>query len=176
MEDTNERVHSSVRARLALSGLGLNDKRFWDAPALLGKWRLVQRPAGEVAVDDRIRRGSVAWGPRVDAGGEAQQGQSVAAARPVSPGAEERPTRWVWEYIGSDKDAPVSRVMPEDVMGPYERHLLRLSGGEPNVYTFAEGGTVDYPQLLAQAAEGEEDDEEGDEGGSRTDVEGPVVA
>ncbi len=40
LEDTNERIHSSVRIRLALEGLGLDDAAKWEAPALKGRWRL----------------------------------------------------------------------------------------------------------------------------------------
>lgn len=35
LEDTNERVHSSVRVRLACEGLGLNDSEVWACPSLL---------------------------------------------------------------------------------------------------------------------------------------------
>ena len=38
-----------------------------------------------------------------------------------------------------EAEAPPQRTMVEEVLGPYERYLLRLSGGEPNVYRFAEG-------------------------------------
>lgn len=35
LEDTNERIHPSVRVRLACEGLGLNDREVWDCPSLL---------------------------------------------------------------------------------------------------------------------------------------------
>jgi hypothetical protein len=35
LEDTNERIHPSVRVRLACEGLGLNDWEVWDCPSLL---------------------------------------------------------------------------------------------------------------------------------------------
>lgn len=44
LENTCERVHSSVRVRLVLGGLGLNDQEIWNAPALKGNWRLTQVP------------------------------------------------------------------------------------------------------------------------------------
>lgn len=35
LEDTNERIHPSVRVRLACEGLGLNDSDVWNCPSLL---------------------------------------------------------------------------------------------------------------------------------------------
>lgn len=46
--------------------------------------------------------------------------------------------RWVWEYCGAEADAPSPRLMVSEPLWPYERQLLRLSGGKPNVYEFAE--------------------------------------
>ncbi|KAK3379589.1 hypothetical protein B0T24DRAFT_647140 [Lasiosphaeria ovina] len=106
LEDTNERMHGSVRVRLALKGLGLNDRHVWKAPALDGNWRL--RKTTE-AYRDPIPSTVTTW---------------------------ELP--WVWEYCGSEKDAPQQRIMVEEPLGPFERQLLRLSGGTPNVYEFAE--------------------------------------
>lgn len=39
LDDTNERIHGSVRVRLACEGLGLNDSNVWECPALLKMWR-----------------------------------------------------------------------------------------------------------------------------------------
>ncbi|KAG6312323.1 hypothetical protein E4U22_001869, partial [Claviceps purpurea] len=39
LQDTNERVHSSVRVRLACQGLGLNDRAIWTCAAL-ADWKL----------------------------------------------------------------------------------------------------------------------------------------
>ena len=53
MTHTNERIHSSVRIRLELEGLGLNDVGLYKCPALLkeGPWRLSQV---RIKVDDPI--------------------------------------------------------------------------------------------------------------------------
>jgi hypothetical protein len=53
MTSTNERIHSSVRIRLELEGLGLNDIGLYKCPALLrkGPWRLSQV---RIKVDDPI--------------------------------------------------------------------------------------------------------------------------
>lgn len=57
--------------------------------------------------------------------------------RPLSF-VEERRYGWVWEYCGPEEQAPLQRQMMEEPLGPYERQLPRLSGGEPNVYEYAE--------------------------------------
>ncbi|KAK0673845.1 hypothetical protein QBC41DRAFT_391244, partial [Cercophora samala] len=125
LEDTNERVHSSVRVRLALQGLGLNDRDVWVAPALKGRWA-VRKTTREFV--DPIPKASLA-ATLVDAAVEQQ--------RPLQA-MDNKGYRWVWEYCGKDKDAPPQRVMVEEPLGPFERQLLRLSGGVPNVYEFAE--------------------------------------
>ncbi|KAK0621278.1 hypothetical protein B0T17DRAFT_591195 [Bombardia bombarda] len=123
LEDTNERVHSSVRVRLALKGLGLNDEAVWSAPALKGKWHL-QKTTERFA--DPIPHTVATWEPQ----------------RPLSALDGDR-GRWIWEYCGPEKDAPPDRILVEEPLGPFERQLLRLAGGTPNVYEFAEGITVE---------------------------------
>ncbi|KAK0748607.1 hypothetical protein B0T21DRAFT_380396 [Apiosordaria backusii] len=169
LEDTNERVHSSVRVRLALQGLGLNDKDIWEASALKGKWA-VRKTTQEFV--DPIPKAVASWErPAVAAAGppsaattswkrklglfnktatKQDDDGSIAtsnAATLVDTAVEQqRPLhamdnkgyRWVWEYCGKEKDAPPQRVMVEEPLGPFERQLLRLSGGVPNIYEFAE--------------------------------------
>ncbi|KAK0646185.1 hypothetical protein B0T16DRAFT_510218 [Cercophora newfieldiana] len=108
LEDTNERMHSSVRVRLALEGLGLNDRS-----------KLRKTTENEKFLDP-ISQNQWTWEP-----------------------SEDRPYRWVWEYCGSKKRAPPNRLMVEEPLGPFERQLLRLSGGQPNVYAFAEKMTME---------------------------------
>lgn len=160
LQDTNERVHSSVRVRLALKGLGLNDTSIWNVPALKGNWRL--RKTTEV-FSDPIPHSTRTWEPSEDVGAAAiaADGDAVANAtvtsgrdagrmvdmtaeqqRPLSV-AEKRPYRWVWEYCGPKKGAPPQRLMVEEPLGPFERQLLRLSGGQPNVYAFSEKMTME---------------------------------
>ncbi|TDZ23612.1 Uncharacterized protein Cob_v002905 [Colletotrichum orbiculare MAFF 240422] len=112
LKDTNERIHSSVRVRLACQGLGLNDEGLWTNPALSRNWKLVR-------TDDKIVDPvpeNPDWAPEgVDCGHSHE--------------------RWVWEYCG--KTAPpseIARVLVEEPLGPYERHLLKLTGGDPSVY------------------------------------------
>ncbi|OLN93968.1 hypothetical protein CCHL11_03477 [Colletotrichum chlorophyti] len=126
LKDTNERIHSSVRVRLALEGLGLNDAGVWDNPALKKNWKLVRVKA---QYDDPVPQ-HPPWEPEED--------KKECIEHP----AESRDGRWVWEYQGPEKNAPVdpaARIMVEEPLGPYERHLLRLTGGNPNVWQHALG-------------------------------------
>ena len=110
LEDTGERVHASVRARLAAAGLGLDDAGPWANPAL-ARWRL----------------------RRADDDGRRDSGVLAAFDAPAPPAP-----RWVWVYDGPAAEAPPVRVLPEDELGVYERRLLGLSGGKPNVLSYAE--------------------------------------
>jgi hypothetical protein len=111
MVNTNERIHSSVRIRLDLDGLDLNDVGLYKCPALLkkGPWDLRQV---RIKVYDPIGRNSN-WGP--------------ASERNEARGDD---LRWVWEYAGPDEDAPRVKMMIEENMGPYERQLLLLNKGK----------------------------------------------
>ncbi|KAG8666277.1 hypothetical protein FPOAC2_11383 [Fusarium poae] len=126
--DTNERIHSSVRVRLACKGLSLDDEHVWDCPALLGKWKLKRT---REKFNDPVPQ-EPGWCPH-------SAKDNMGHPNDWSKG------RWVWEYIGSEKNGPTDkrqRVMVEEPLGPYERYLLSLSAGTPNVYHFAD--TVDF--------------------------------
>lgn len=103
MTDTNERIHSSVRIRLQLKGLGPDDRGLYKAAALTrhGRWKLSQK---KIQAVDAIPPGA-SWGPGV----------------PVD--TPETNLRWVWEYNGPEKHAPVARTLVEDNMGPYQRSV-----------------------------------------------------
>ena len=109
LRDTNEKVHSSVRVRLACEGLGLNDDSVWTCAAL-SDWRL-KRAIFEYHDGD------------VNGNGYAE--------KPSREG-------WVWKYAGHEQNAPNQRVMAEDTLGPYERYFLDLAGGKPNVLEYAD--------------------------------------
>ncbi|KZL84210.1 hypothetical protein CI238_11757, partial [Colletotrichum incanum] len=128
LKDTNERIHSSVRIRLACKGLGLNDAGVWDNPAMKKHWKLVRTKA---RYDDPVPN-HPAWEPEED--------KQECMKHP----SECEDGRWVWEYCGPEKEAPTSpsaRVMVEEPLGPFERHLLRLTGGTPSVYQHAFGNS-----------------------------------
>ncbi|EEU46562.1 uncharacterized protein NECHADRAFT_38858 [Fusarium vanettenii 77-13-4] len=124
LQDTNERIHSTVRIRLACQGLGLNDKTVWDCPSLLKSWK-VKRTQEKYQDPVPFHPG---WDPE---GEEDDMGDPNGWSK----------GRWVWEYVGSEGNAPTDkrqRIMVEEPLGPYERHLLRLSAGSPNVFHFSD--------------------------------------
>ncbi|KAK3996027.1 hypothetical protein QBC44DRAFT_5628 [Cladorrhinum sp. PSN332] len=175
LEDTNERMHSSVRVRLALRGLGLNDRDAWKAPALKGNWKLRKTT---VKFADPIPSSVATWEPTsvinsvqkglksMFAGSgndeKKQEGTGTGIGDEVSvndtAGISQAPTvvdviveqqrpleieakkgyRWVWEWCGGERHAPPQRLIVEEPLGPFERQLLRLAGGTPNVYEYAE--------------------------------------
>ncbi|KAM0260270.1 hypothetical protein ACHAQJ_002834 [Trichoderma viride] len=121
LQDTNERIHCSARVRVACNGLGLDDKAVWTCPSL-SSWQL--KHVNEIYEDPIPHNPSWWQGPPDDSGVDKQQGG-----------------RWVWEYAGaksSEPTDPKQRIMVEEPLGPYERYLLQLSAGTPNVYQFAE--------------------------------------
>lgn len=91
LEDTNEKIHPSVRVRLAVGGLGYDDKQQWNASALIDAgWELSKRADG----------------------------------------------RWCWVYDGPE-DLP-AKVLEESVMGHFEKRMLELAGGNPNILEYVE--------------------------------------
>jgi hypothetical protein len=119
--DTNERIHSSVRVRLACKGLGLNDKAVWKCSSL-SDWRLKRT---DTQYADPVPRHPL-WAP--DAG---QNDQNKEASS----------ERWVWEYVGSTKNAPTDpkqRILVEEPLGPYERYCLKAAGGSPNIWEYVD--------------------------------------
>ncbi|KAK5990127.1 hypothetical protein PT974_08393 [Cladobotryum mycophilum] len=123
LQDTNERIHCSARIRLACDGLGLDDKGVWTCPSL-ESWHL---KFTNQKFEDPIPQNPTWWPgttdePAIDVGNGSNKG------------------RWIWEYDGDKKSAPTDlkqRVMVEEPLGPYERHVLRMSAGTPNVFDFA---------------------------------------
>ncbi|KAK8089452.1 hypothetical protein PG997_004413 [Apiospora hydei] len=120
LEDTNERIHSSVRVRIACAGLSPGDKGEWKCPSLLAYWR-----PRKVMADFH---------------------DPTATEEDASSGDS---PRWVWEYAGTEAGAPAVRTMVEENLGPYEKHLLKISGGKPSVVDYAEEFNFedyDYPK------------------------------
>ncbi|KAK8126205.1 uncharacterized protein PG998_001964 [Apiospora kogelbergensis] len=89
LTDTNERIHRSVRVRLACEGLAPGDEGGWKCPSLLTHWRPHKAQA--------------------------------------SDGASDEASCWVWTYHGSDAEAPKTKTMMEETLGPYEQDLLNMS-------------------------------------------------
>ncbi|KAK7754206.1 hypothetical protein SLS62_003783 [Diatrype stigma] len=145
--DTNERIHPSVRVRLACEGLGPNDSGLWHCPSLLKDWRprLVN-----INVHDPVSK-NASWGPswakaegrsheaiakneiQPNSGNEAPEDIDIC----VTLDRKATPLRWVWEYVGKGAHAPYETTMVEEKMGPFEIHLLNLARGSVPVHEFA---------------------------------------
>ncbi|KAI1344263.1 hypothetical protein F5Y15DRAFT_107250 [Xylariaceae sp. FL0016] len=156
LEDTNERIHSSVRVRLACEGLGLDDKDRWMCAALLKKWQPKRVPShfyNPVPV-------TAAWGPKTPAASgavsdkkedpEAVPKTAEATAAETIDATSQDGMRWVWEYVGPEKDAPIVKTMIEENLGPFEQHLLALytADKQMHVYKFAEQQNTEKLRLL----------------------------
>jgi hypothetical protein len=129
MTHTNERIHSSVRIRLELEGLGEDDLTRYKCPALLkkGPWRLDQI---RIKVTDPIPP-TATWGP----------------SAPAALDHEISDMRWVWEYDGPEHNAPVVQTMIEENLGPFERKLLLLNKGKGMFHK-----VIDYADAEDRAA------------------------
>jgi len=146
LEDTNERIHPSVRVRLACEGLGPNDSDLWQCPSLLMYWRprrVAQR------FHDPVSR-TAKWGPAsIRSKATATSGTSLGAQTSTTNVAnvstesleilgQDPLERWVWEYVGPEHEAPAVRTMVEENLGQFEQHLLELAAGKVHVCKHAE--------------------------------------
>lgn len=158
--NTNERVHSSVRVRLALGGMAMDDRQRWPCAPLLrddtGRqpvWRLER--GGAVDALERARDEELWYrqeqqqqqlgAPAGDKGEEDGKGGSYD--RGAAHEVRESDGQWRWEFgdgavvkngIGH-RVHPLSTVLPEEpVVGYWERHLLALMAGEMDVWRLAE--------------------------------------
>ncbi|KAI0010175.1 hypothetical protein F4779DRAFT_616907 [Xylariaceae sp. FL0662B] len=149
LEDTNERIHSSVRVRLACDGLGPNDSAIWKCPALLENWRPDRIAA---TFHDPVSQ-DANWGsekPPNGAVGDAASssasavpnGNASGAAKSAMDANQSNNLRWVWEYIGKEAGAPATRTLVEESMGPFEERLLELSVGKIQVVQYADAQDV----------------------------------
>lgn len=141
---TGERVHASVRVRLALGGLALDDRRTWACDALRrddsgrpgrAVWTLTRVPDSQWLRDDEVI--VTREKPSGDGGGD----DGAVYTLQDSDG------RWQWEYEAdavvkngeNQRVFPLVPVLPEEPMAGYwERHLLALMEGEVDVWRLAE--------------------------------------
>jgi hypothetical protein len=109
LENTHERIHRSVRIRLALEGLNYDDVGLYKCRALLrkGPWLLEK-------VQVRSRR-------------EIRDRDAYGDEEDVIQQREE--SRWGWVYDGPAEETPPQVIMLEEVLGPYEKKLLSLNKG-----------------------------------------------
>ncbi|KAK3681132.1 hypothetical protein B0T22DRAFT_312742 [Podospora appendiculata] len=140
---TAERIHSSVRVRLACGGLGVDDKEVWPCEGLLkdsGKgggggllWRL-ERGSGFAPEDERSVQGFV---PRELGlpGGEYREEYLYPVGKDDNV--------WRWVYVKPVEGEGVYRVpqaaaLPEEpLVGYWERYLLAMLIGEGDVWRYA---------------------------------------
>ncbi|KAK0623720.1 hypothetical protein B0T14DRAFT_516939 [Immersiella caudata] len=136
--NTAETIHSSVRVRLACGGLGVDDRDTWACESLLaptadGKpsWRLERS-----TTERRGRRGSMYIPPEVVIdGGEYPAGAMYKIGDDDSS--------WKWVYQGGVTGSGASQVpqaleLPEEPLeGFWERYLLAILVGEPDVWKYA---------------------------------------
>lgn len=152
--NTNERVHSSVRVRLACAGLGMDDRRTWACPSLLqddsggakgekekrALWRLERAARG---VEPQGTRQEVAfWGREL-----ARNAEAYDAGKMYDVIKGDGNWQWVLEKgavvkNGDDKDVTrklANHVLPEEPMvGYWERRLLAILAGSKDVWRLAE--------------------------------------
>jgi len=137
---TAETIHSSVRVRLACGGLSVDDRDTWACEGLLsltgtdGKslWRLERATPSP----QRGRRGSqyVPREVRVD-------GKTYPAEVMYSVGEEDCSWRWVYQGAvtgeGPSQMPQHRELMEEPLEGFWERYLLSVLTGEPDVWKYA---------------------------------------
>jgi len=133
MVNTNERIHSCVRVRLACAGLGTDDGAPWVCEGLTqGEkksplWKLERRSGGDAAAAVKAPRPNELGPWSSEYGGE-----SVYELA-------EGDGQWRWVYEGTGKQRPFSTTLPEEPMvGYWERLLLRLTAGKTDVWRYAE--------------------------------------
>ncbi len=155
--NTNERIHASVRVRLACSGLSVDDRAVWTCEGLTG-----EKPADEDDDEDQLtplwRLERVDGVARVEgAGGEEEEEKAWGADAgyyPLSKVAGAGHWQWVFareDSIGAKKPredrysnnqmptkGPLLRVLPEELpTGRWQRLLLGLTVGSPDVLAWA---------------------------------------
>ncbi|KAB5511673.1 hypothetical protein GE09DRAFT_640670 [Coniochaeta sp. 2T2.1] len=141
---TGERVHSSVRVRRACMGLGLDDEGVWGCDALLkgdkGENPLWKLERGSAFTDEEEERLRDARPPELKRG----ESEEYPESHLYPVGAEDGRWKWVFagkvEGSGEDGRVPQAVELPEEPMvGYWERYLLALRVGEPDVWRFSEG-------------------------------------
>ena len=141
---TNERVHSSVRVRLACGGLGPDDDDDgggpWSCPALTHgtngeRLWILERGSGLNATEEVDLRHFQPRELRLD-------GRRYPESR-LHP-IKQADSQWRWVFVArpegeGDERVPQSTVLPEEpLVGYWERLLLALTAGEPDVWKWAQ--------------------------------------
>ncbi|KAJ5716236.1 hypothetical protein N7493_008147 [Penicillium malachiteum] len=108
LKNTNERVHSSVRVRLDLGGLGYDDEEHYKCRALLkkGLWE----PCLIRTVISYSREAHNAHRDEIET--DSLEGE-----------------RWGWVYRGPKENSPPQEILMEEPLGPWQNRLLSMSKG-----------------------------------------------
>lgn len=143
---TGERIHSCVRVRLACRGLGLDDGEVWKCDALLSGgagggplWRLERGSGFSAEEEEGVKRSAR---PR-----ELGLGSDEYPASQLYPVTAED-SRWKWVFVGrpegeGEERVPQEVALPEEPMvGYWERYLLAMTAGQPDVWRFSEDAAV----------------------------------
>jgi hypothetical protein len=134
--NTNERIHSCVRVRLACKGMSLDDRHVWDCEPLLkgangGRlWKLEHRPGFEGPEAEALK----SFRPR-----ELDLSESEYPEEYLYP-LQEGDSQWRWVFAGTAQNGvPQATMLPEEPMvGYWERYLLSLTVGKTDVWRWAE--------------------------------------
>ncbi|KAI8314169.1 peptidoglycan binding domain-containing protein [Colletotrichum sp. SAR11_240] len=133
--NTNERILSSVRVRLACQGLALDDAEIWDCKPLTraadgsALWKL-ERGSGLTSSElDQTKN----FRPRES---DLGTGEFDGKLYPVG----DRDGQWRWVLVDKRRGAvSLEKVLPEEpVTGYWERYPLALTAGKPDVWRWAE--------------------------------------
>ncbi|KAL2155705.1 hypothetical protein VTH82DRAFT_447 [Thermothelomyces myriococcoides] len=172
---TSERIHASVRVRLACGGLGPDDAGPWSCHSLLrplvvgddggpypsptsssssveangggggggGRWKL-ERGLGLSEVEEREVREALKKGPRELRLPSSDTVGAYPAGGLYPVGENDHHWRWVWEGKvegeGNER-VPQTLVLPEEpLVGYWERYLLGLTAGDPDVWKYSQRG------------------------------------
>ncbi|KAL0940282.1 peptidoglycan binding domain-containing protein [Colletotrichum truncatum] len=135
LQNTDESVHSSVRVRMACQGLGTDDGEVWSCKPLTRAdngselWRIERGSGLKSSEIERIRN----FKPR-----ELSLSKDEYNGDLYTPGDGDGQWRWVLSEKQGENNSSV-RVLPEEPMtGYWERHLLALTAGAPDVWRWAE--------------------------------------
>ncbi|KAF4828445.1 hypothetical protein CGCTS75_v007498 [Colletotrichum tropicale] len=133
--NTNQRIHSSVRVRLACQGLALDDAEIWDCKPLTraadgsALWKL-ERGSGLTASElNQIK----SFRPRES---DLGTGEFDGKLYPVG----DRVGQWRWVLVDKRRGAvSLEKVLPQEPVTRYwEPYLLALTAGKPDVWIWAE--------------------------------------
>ena len=151
LTDTNERIHSSVRVRLACEGLSTNDSSLWRCLSLLNDWR---PHLTTISVRDPITD-QAAWGPSeagtqgegseaAELGGTGRKGTNQAG--PQNPAGAEGPFGGAHTATGLEPEAEAESEPDPDPTAD-------AGGPPPHRWVWEYVGDADKPPYVTTMVE-----------------------